>query len=100
MAEAPSLERPGLGTMIEPNKHTIDQWQGLIPNPPGLRMTPVRQNASAKVIGVRETTDCILIGSKPASAEPYIVVSEQKDVSSELRHCPVASVGEALPSFP
>jgi hypothetical protein len=43
--------------------------------------------------------DCILIGGKPARLEPYIVVREQQNLSSEVRHCPVASVGEPLPVF-
>src|SRR2546430_601373 len=71
-----ALKRSGLGTMIEPNKQTVDQRQRLILNPSGLPLTPIRQNPSPKVIGVRETTDGILIGSKPAGSDLYIVVGE------------------------
>ena len=73
------VDQPGLDTMIEPAEHPSDQRQRLIPNPPRLRLAPIRQNPSAKVIDVRETIDCILIGSKPARSEPNIVVREQKD---------------------
>ena len=118
-------EQPDLFEQAPPDRETCTEWRRLRrsrtagsrhhdrtkPSTPsisgkgsspihrGFALTPVRQNASAKVIGVRETTDCILIGSKPAGLEPYIVVSEQKNVSSELRHCPVPGVGESLPTF-
>jgi hypothetical protein len=29
----------------------------------------------------------------------HVIISKEKDFSSELRHCSVPSVGEALPAF-
>src|SRR5262249_61455599 len=71
------LKWSGLGSMIEPNEQTVDQRQRLMSNPFGFLRTPVRQNASAKITSARKTTDCVLIGSKPAGPEPYIIFSEQ-----------------------
>jgi hypothetical protein len=93
------VDQPGLDTMIEPAEYSSDQRQRLIPNPPRLRLAPIRQNPSAKVIDVRETIDCILIGSKPARSEPNIVVREQKDVPAEFRDRPIPSVGKTLSTF-
>src|SRR5262249_6346660 len=67
---------PGFRAMIEPHKDTVNQWQGFIPDPPRFRSPPVRQNASAKVTSGRKTTNCFLIGRKPAGPKPYIVVRE------------------------
>src|SRR5439155_24760563 len=63
------FKRSGLGTMIEPTEQTVDQRQGLILNPSGLPLTPIRQNPSPKVIRVRETMESIPIGSKPPASE-------------------------------
>ena len=82
--------------MIKPHKHTINQRQRLVANPPGLSLPPIRQNASAKVLGVRESTDRILISSQPPLLEPHIIVGEQKDISPELRHRPVPGVRQSL----
>jgi hypothetical protein len=46
-------EQTGLGTMIEPAKHAVDQWQRFATNSPRFRLIPIRQNASAEVVGVR-----------------------------------------------
>src|SRR5262245_29956442 len=78
-AERQRLGRPKgscLDTMVKPNQHTIDQRQRLVANPLGLSLPPIRQNASAKVIGARKSTDCILISSQPPTLEPKIVVGK------------------------
>ena len=82
--------------MIKPNKHTIDQRQRLVANPPRLSLPPIRQNAPAKILGVRKSTDRILISGQPPLLEPHIVVGEQKHISAELRHRPVPGMCQSL----
>ena len=92
-------KRSCVDALVKPNKHAIDQRQRLPANPSGLRLPPIRQNASAKVIGVWKSTDCILISRKPLGLKSYIVIGEKDDISLEFRHCSIPSMGEALPIF-
>ena len=91
--------RSCLDTPVKPNQYTIDQRQRLGPDPPWLGLPPIRQNASAKILGTRKSAACILISGKPSAPKAYIIVGKQKQVSSEFRHCPIPSGRQPLPIF-
>src|SRR6266571_2134526 len=85
--------------MVEPNEHPSNQRQRIVSEPPRFGRAPIRKNPPPKIIGIWKTANRILICSKPAGPEPYIVVDKQKDIPSKLLHCPVPSMREAPPSF-